>query len=133
MVGARCDKVSRGWEGANAPGLWSQSGSDRKRDAHALRQTCNGDRPGARPVRIESLRQSWRQRAESGGKVGRVAITANRRQRASQLPMRCDALSSHRTSDVPVSGCAIGENVHVGCGCCSSGRCGAAVGGIVLL
>ena len=51
-------------------------------------------------------------------KVGRVATTASRRQRASQ---RCGgmrgwaALSSHRTSDVPESGCAIGEAMHVGC------------------
>lgn len=50
--------------------------------------------------------------------VGRVATTANRRQTASQ---RCGgmrgwaALSSHRTSDVPESGCAIGEAMHVGC------------------
>jgi hypothetical protein len=63
-------------------------------------------------------RESRRQQMVSGVKVGRVATTASRRQRASQ---RCGgmrgwaALSSHRTSDVPVSGCAIGESMHVGC------------------
>ena len=54
----------------------------------------------------------------SGADVGRVATTASRRQRPSQ---RCGgmrgwaALSSHRTSDMPASGCAIGEGMHVGC------------------
>jgi hypothetical protein len=82
-----------------------------------------------------AVRKSRGQRAKSGVEVGRVATAASRRQTASQ---RCGgmrgwaALSSHRTSDVPVSGCASGERMHVGCsgaGVCgnSSGRSGRAV------
>jgi len=82
--------------------------------ANVSRTRCDSSAVEAGQVRKASVYYESRgQRAVSGAKVGRVA---SRRQTASQ---RCGgmrgwaALSSHRTSDVPVSGCAIGEGRYV--------------------
>jgi hypothetical protein len=90
-------------EGTDAPGLWSQSGSDRKRDAHALRQTEG--RAGAKQALVIESRESREQRAVSCEKL----VESRPRRAGGRASQRCGgmrgwaALSSHRTSDVPVS------------------------------
>jgi len=112
------------------------SGANQEAIANVVRTRCDSSAVEAGGCKTDvnyAVARIARTARKSGVKVGRVATAANRRQTASQ---RCGgmrgwaALSSHRTSDVPVSGCAIGERMHVGCslagGCVSSRRRGAA-------
>ena len=120
-AGVRCnDKSREDGKVRMRLGLWSQSGSDRKRVAHALREECAAQRPKRCN---KDLEYGVARVAKTAGGVWRGGRSSrDHGEQAAGPSQRCGgmrgwaALSSHRTSDMPASGCAIGEAMHVGCG-----------------